>query len=63
MERRSDQSKGQSKSLSPSIYPSTSKKLDRYTSLKYEVEHPSPKSPSDTQPIISLDSHQNSPEV
>ena len=52
MEKISDQSKGRSKSLSPS----------RSSSLKSGVDHPSPKSPSDTQPIISPDSHQNYPE-
>lgn len=63
MERNYDQSKGQSKSISPSRSPSTSLKLARSTSLKYEVEHPSPKSPSHTQTILCHDFHQNSPEV
>ena len=63
MERRSDQSKGQSKSLSPSRSPSTSRKLSSSTSLKFEVEHHSPKFHSDNKPIISPDFHQNYPEV
>ena len=63
MEKISDQSKGQSKSLSPSRSPSTSRKLSRSSSLKSEVDHPSPKSPSDTLPILSPNSHQASPEV
>ena len=63
MEKISEQSKGLSKSLSPSRSPSTSIKLSRFSSLKSEVDHPSPKSPSDTQPILSPDSHQASPEV
>ena len=63
MEIRFDQSKGQSKSLSPFRSISTSSKLSRSSSLKSEVDHPSPKSPNDTQPILSPDFHQNSPEV
>ena len=63
MEIRSDQSKGKIKSISPYRSPSTSRKLSRSASLKYEVEHPSPKSPSDTQPILSPAFYQNSPEV
>ena len=53
----------QSKSLSPSRSPSTSRKSSGCSSLKFEFDHPSPKSPSDTQPIPSHNSHQASPEV
>ena len=63
MERRYDQSKSQSKSLSPSRSPSNSRTLARSKSFRSEVEHPSRKSPSDTQPILSPDSHQDSLEV
>ena len=63
MEKRFDQYNGQYKSLSPSRSPSTSRKLSRSSSLKSEFDHLSPKSPSDTQPILSPDSHQTSPEV
>ena len=63
MERRSSQSKVQSKSLSPYISPSTSRKFARSKYLRSEVEHPSPKSLSDTQPILSHDFYQDSIEV
>ena len=63
MERRPDQSKHQLNSLSPSRSTSTSITLDRSKYLRSEVEHPSPKSPSETQPILSPDFHQNPPEV
>ena len=54
MERIYDQSKSQSNSLSPSRSPSTSRTLARSKSLRSEFEHPSHKSPSETQPILSL---------
>ena len=63
MSRRSDQSKSQTKSLSPSRSPSTSRTFSRSKYLRYEVEHYSPKSPSETQLILSPDFHQNSLEV
>ena len=63
MQKMFDQSKSQSKSLSPSRSPSTSRTIARSKSLRSEVEHPSPKSPSETQPILSPYFHQNSSKV
>ena len=63
MEKISDKYKGISMSPSPSRSPSNSRKLSRSSSLNFEVDHPSPKSPSDTQPVIFPDSHQASLKV
>ena len=63
MEKISNQSKGQSKCLSPSRSASTSIKLSRASSVKFEVDHLSPKSPSDNLTILFPKFHQDSPEV
>ena len=57
MAQRFDKSKGKSKGLSPSRLRSTSRKLSRYSSINSEVDHPSPKSPSETQAILFPEIH------
>ena len=63
MAQRSDQSKGQSTKFSPSRSLSTSRKLSISSSINSKVDHPSPKSPSETQTILFPEIHQHSPEV